>query len=247
MSMSKIEGVKAGAALVLAATAILGSSTQAAALPPAYLGVSLYDLGITNTPGSYSGVSQSGGFESASLTGFPQPALTASGSGDVEGMVSGGGGQIYYYFEVVGPESDTPVNLQITGSLVVRNLTANGGARAYLSAGGLNKSLEIYSPGEMQWSSSWLTSVSPGSLNLVEMGVTAGGADYDGAYNSYAFADPIISFVGPHDGYSLVFSPGIGNGAGPGVPEPATWAMMVVGFGALGAVLRRRSRSALAA
>jgi hypothetical protein len=31
------------------------------------------------------------------------------------------------------------------------------------------------------------------------------------------------------------------------VPEPATWAMMVIGFGGLGAVLRRRRQSAFAA
>ena len=30
-----------------------------------------------------------------------------------------------------------------------------------------------------------------------------------------------------------------------GVPEPATWAMMLVGFGGLGAVLRTRRRAAL--
>ena len=31
------------------------------------------------------------------------------------------------------------------------------------------------------------------------------------------------------------------------VPEPATWAMMLVGFGGLGALLRRRARTAVAA
>ena len=36
-----------------------------------------------------------------------------------------------------------------------------------------------------------------------------------------------------------------GGGGGQGVPEPATWAMMIAGFGGVGAVLRRR-RSAFA-
>ena len=33
--------------------------------------------------------------------------------------------------------------------------------------------------------------------------------------------------------------PGAANA---GVPEPATWAMMLLGFGAVGAVMRRRDR-----
>lgn len=245
MSMSKIEGARLGAVLVLAASAVLGSSAQAA--PPAYEAVSLYNIGIAYAPGSYSGLSQTGGFESASLTGFPQPALTVNASGDTYGMMSGAIARLDYHYEVVGPASDTPVNLQITGFLTVRNSSINGSAKAFIIAGGVGKSLEIYSAGELQSSPSWLISVLPGSVNDITMQANAGGNDYEGAYSSYAFADPVISFVGPHDGYSLVFSPGIGNGVGGGVPEPATWAMMVVGFGALGAVLRRRSRSALAA
>lgn len=40
--------------------------------------------------------------------------------------------------------------------------------------------------------------------------------------------------------------PPIGTGGG-GVPEPASWALMITGFGLAGAVLRRRRRSALTA
>jgi hypothetical protein len=40
------------------------------------------------------------------------------------------------------------------------------------------------------------------------------------------------------DNQSQVFL--LGGGAGGGVPEPATWAMMIIGFGMIGAALRRR-------
>jgi hypothetical protein len=33
--------------------------------------------------------------------------------------------------------------------------------------------------------------------------------------------------------------------AGAAVPEPATWAMMIIGFGGVGATLRNRRRSAM--
>ncbi len=41
---------------------------------------------------------------------------------------------------------------------------------------------------------------------------------------------------------------GGGNGAGPGaVPEPGTWALMILGFGGVGTLVRRRRRMMLAA
>jgi hypothetical protein len=40
------------------------------------------------------------------------------------------------------------------------------------------------------------------------------------------------------DNQSQVFL--LGGGAGGGVPEPATWAMMITGFAMIGAALRRR-------
>ena len=40
---------------------------------------------------------------------------------------------------------------------------------------------------------------------------------------------------------------GPGGGAGGAVPEPASWALMIAGFGGVGAILRRRRTAALAA
>ncbi len=45
------------------------------------------------------------------------------------------------------------------------------------------------------------------------------------------------AFLQQNPGYSLQFSPGIGDSP-TSVPEPATWAMMLVGFGGLGAAIR---------
>ena len=62
----------------------------------------------------------------------------------------------------------------------------------------------------------------------------------NGEVSGYANIDPTFSVAGP---YTLQFSPGFGGEAGPGVPEPSTWALMFVGFGSAGAMLRSRRRA----
>lgn len=63
-----------------------------------------------------------------------------------------------------------------------------------------------------------------------------------------AFIDPVFS-IDPSflnaDQYSILTSPGIGNGADIGVPEPSTWVMMLLGFAGMGAVARRRPSRAI--
>ncbi len=68
------------------------------------------------------------------------------------------------------------------------------------------------------------------------------------AVGSGLFIPPLIIPGGGGGGgiTTLVTPPGGGGGPTPvpGVPEPETWAMMIIGFGLLGGLLRRRRRTA---
>ncbi len=67
---------------------------------------------------------------------------------------------------------------------------------------------------------------------------------------SNAFIDPIITLQARGldlSRYTLQLSNGIGNGATlSGIPEPASWALMLAGFGLAGGALRRRGKADLA-
>ena len=72
-----------------------------------------------------------------------------------------------------------------------------------------------------------------------------GGALYNGGFGSSS----VGSYFSPTCGGEICGYPLSGAvtlGLGSAVPEPATWAMMLVGFGGLGAAMRTRRRSAAA-
>jgi hypothetical protein len=73
-------------------------------------------------------------------------------------------------------------------------------------------------------------SVETGIPHRVSM-VVEGDASGLGGASISGFVDPMITVP---TGYELILSPGIG------VPEPASWALMLAGFGSLGAAMRRR-------
>jgi hypothetical protein len=102
-----------------------------------------------------------------------------------------------------------------------------------------------------------------GGVGTIDLAVSAGAQGRSLGFNApyavnggvaRATADPFFSidptFALEHPGYRLVFSDGFSNGALPGqsdaVPEPASWALMIAGFGLAGAALRRRAAAVFA-
>jgi hypothetical protein len=73
--------------------------------------------------------------------------------------------------------------------------------------------------------------------------ITGNTAAIDGYVNSYKALAPSLH----GSAYVLLSDDGKSQGFVIGVPEPATWAMMIMGFGAIGMVLRSRRRPVLAA
>jgi PEP-CTERM motif len=60
--------------------------------------------------------------------------------------------------------------------------------------------------------------------------------------DTYLYSFNVPNFAGTPDGFTVdVTNAVVGTG---GVPEPATWAMMLVGFGGLGAAMRSRRKLA---
>jgi hypothetical protein len=82
-----------------------------------------------------------------------------------------------------------------------------------------------------------------GVLSDYEVIVTGNAGLGSGQYS--ATLDPkIIVYPSFPDAstYSIVFSPNVGGSAGSAVPEPSTWAMMIVGFVGLGFIGWQRGR-----
>jgi hypothetical protein len=102
-----------------------------------------------------------------------------------------------------------------------------------LNSGGCNGSGNFYC---FTNTSATFPSPLPSSLSLV-FNVTT---DNAASWNTWGTTDFKIDWVGSQNNYDLV-SLAIPLNRNP-VPEPATWAMMLVGFGGIGMAMRRKQR-----
>jgi hypothetical protein len=174
---------------------------------------------------------------------------------------------IDYFFTVTGGVLGAPVPIVIDSNMITSATPSNDAnnsnvASAEIRLFGLSSSLQrvsddgradacALSPGDCGHPSSFSgglsLTVASGATEEIVLGVLAAvSADQGG--QAFASVDPAI-FVDPtfRDAaeYSIELSPGVGNGlpgTTPAVPEPATWAMLLLGFAGIGFVGYRRAR-----
>jgi hypothetical protein len=145
-----------------------------------------------------------------------------------------------YSIEFLGNTSTVPVTVNLSGNVDFTGTGTNEGGDAQATIGTVDFlatcvtvassdcSRSFYADSQYIFSTNVVYSVqlSAGVTVISEPG---------NPESASAFVDPTYSVP---TGYSIVTSAGIGNG----VPEPSTWAMMLLGFAALGFVGYRRVR-----
>lgn len=249
----------------IAGTVLVTAGASAQALPQAVYGAvaiggaagqSVSSPGTASTSGTNALGSVSG---SATVTAYQRVSAEGSASGYPNNLVA----QAYatYYFGITGPSAiDVPLILTGYSSTSAHGCVPGVGCSsiAVLEEAGRNNSpLVSFNPGYCyEGSSSCGSFTFTQSLTLTASTATTVGdfgyvtlKSYLGAINGSAagFIDPYIA-IDPTFAdaalYRVVFSAGTGNG-GNAVPEPATWLMLLIGFGFAGSALRQR-RNALA-
>jgi hypothetical protein len=166
-----------------------------------------------------------------------------------------------YYFRISGPGTSTLVGINAVGSVGFNSISTNEGFAALTSqftvgdpfglSNSVNLSLFLNSAAGNapkltdQFTVAGMYTLNTNQIYQVFMragiNVQISGA---GPESVYASIDPTFVLSDPN--YSIALSDGFGNGVTATVPEPPTWAMMILGFAGVGFMAyRRKSKPAL--
>jgi PEP-CTERM motif len=249
--------------LCLAGSTVFPGALCAQSLPPArlssLLGPAINVWTVTLYKGGEITSEFSGG--NSYWTASTSPDTSASVSGSASGSPSSVAGVaatagISYDFLLSAPEYKS-VGMTIKGD-VEATVTGSApgavaGASSFIDYAGLTYSTCAAIPPDPSCSSSPSSldstfTLYPGRYS-VDIGVSGDAEADDGNSSFSASVDPIIAispeFLASNPGYSLTFSAGIQQPSTLGaIPEPSTWAMLVVGFAGLGFAGWRRGRGA---
>lgn len=203
-------------------------------------------------------VSSADGSASVQSTATPLPGITSTATANATALGSEALGILNYYFAISGPVSTDPtasVNVSATGSL----FSGSGSTQStdFMRVAGTTivnaSSFGGDNNGAFTTSTTTLSGLSYNHDYLIEMNATAlvhpSGIATGTAttfLDPYLFLDPSLVALG----YSIITSDGIGNNltVNGAVPEPSTWAMMILGFAGVGFMAyRRKSKTALMA
>jgi hypothetical protein len=213
----------------------------------------------------------SGATASGSITfsQTPSPSMSISGtvtSVPLNGLISqvlANSPTLTYSMEVLGPQGTVSVRVNASGGVSVSPAAAGGfgneQAQATFTVTSTNQGQVLrdnaYLLGYSNDPTTSQTFTDNGTYtfqtNVIYTVSLAGYLEADvsgnlggGTETVSAYIDPQFSIASP-GAYTLEFSAGIGNSVG-GVPEPSTWAMMLLGFGSVGLMAyRRKSKPAL--
>jgi hypothetical protein len=237
-----------GFAVALVGVAIGGSDARANSLPAGtgFVSCATPSGGITDP------VSCNGGADSGLVTYAPFAGVSGSANG--QGLVDEAGlfGALNYSFEVIGGTVGDVVPIDIDASLqAIPNSIGNVFSEILVSAAS-NDGVTICNTGCADAATGFAGTLHVNALsgtvytNAVHLEVDVIGALGNSFNGGMASADPYL-FVDPSflnaGEYSIEVSSNIGNVPEGGVPEPATWAMLLIGSAALLALRRRRTHS----
>lgn len=210
-------------------------------------------------PGQYNSEAYAKANAYYNVNGRPQLIMTAGAEGPSEGPYflnsASGDLELTYYVEINGPIGNAVVGVNAIGVATTAALSAVGGA---VSTADASATIEInaftgpptnqnmivagasatdgYPDSHSFHLSQTFEQETNSPFEVFVFGAADASAE-EGSASGYAYVDPYF-YIPTSDpnyaDYSISVSAGIGNSPMSGIPEPSTWAMMLLGVAGLG-------------
>jgi len=153
--------------------------------------------------------------------------------------------EVEYFVPGAAPGATVPAMVLASDSIIPAGLSAAAAADAVMTVSGINGTVYLGYDCEAGAAATFGCGATPHAPFADQAVTLVANTVYDVDLSLTIYAqDPVQVSIDPTfsapaaEGGEFVFSPGITSG----VPEPATWAAMLVGFGGVGAAMRRSRR-----